>query len=419
MKISLKNASLPMVAVALASSQALADHPEGAHIDATGQAQARWYLSDSTTTATPYLRTEELNVNLAINAAKDHTFAGIEFESIMNNHARPSAEYSTNDKFFMGFRRYFVGVDFGFVKATAGNEQNTGFYQFKELAGAVYTVSGITNNLYWFDDGIEAVRAPGLTFEAPVAGWTLGLNLGAIGDQGTSNVYNVTASGEVAGTKLRVGYVSGSEQETIDATTKTVGLSDVAGYRVAADSKIADVNLGLEYVSSTSNSYQGAADGTKVGAYKKATGATDSKATNSWASVHADSSLAMGENALVYAIDYKMATENQTTAKQKYDVNGFGLNVGYKMANFHKGASLTSGVALKNATQKDNVSANTTFEDNSVSRFEVYTKYKLEGFSTGLTLRNDTAKGKLYKKSSDGSATNKATKLYASVGYNF
>lgn len=419
MKISLKKVSLPMVAVALASGHALASHPEGAHLDASGQVQARWNLMNSQTTANPYLNTEELNVQLAINATKGHTFAGLEFESIMNNHGKLSTEYSQNDKFFMGFKRYFVGADFEFVKVTAGNEQNTGLYQFKELAGNVYTASGITNNLYWFDDGLETVRAPGITFAVPVAGWNVGLNLGALGDQGTSNAYNVTVGGEVAGAKIDLGYVTASKQETIDTTARTVVLTDITGLRFATSAKVADFNLGLEYVSDSSNSYAGAADGTKVGAYKKATGATDSKVANTWAAVHVDSSLPMGDNAVVYSLDYKMASENQSTAKVKSDVNGLGVNVGYKLANVMKGGSLTSGVAYKSATQKDDVSANSTFEDQSVSRLEVYSKYKFEGFTTGLTYRADTAKGKVYKKSSDGSATDKASKLFASIGYNF
>ena len=428
MKIRLKKSlSLPLVAVALASSTgAMAD--EGAKLSATGAVEARWYLMSSQTKAMPALKRVELNFQFAINAVNDHTFAGLVFQDAGKRHGTNDSEAITTtnaDKeevSLLALYKYFAGVDFGVAKVTIGNKQNTGFYDAENEA-----FSTSTNNLYWFDDGVEALEAGGITFEAPVNGWNLGLNIGTVDLQGRSNAYGFFVNGEVAGAKVEFSTASTKGALTQKAdTTVTPALNneitDRADTRLAASAPVGPVTVGLEVVTSKASTFDAQADGTNVGSFKKAAVPNERKDQNNWAALSVSGSQPMGADAVVYTVDYKMATEKTEagTAKAKYDLNGASLNVGYKLADIYKGGSLTPGLAVKTATFKDDVSATDTFEDLSVQRTELYAKYAYGNFYTTFVYRMDNAKGEIFVKSSDGTEkTKKASSAFVKMGYSF
>jgi hypothetical protein len=431
MKIRLKKSlSLPLVAVALASSTgAMAD--DGAKLSATGEVEARWYLMESTTKATPRLKREELNFQFAINAVKDHTFAGMVFQDAGQRHGKNDGEavidsnVDGEDVSVVSLYKYFAGVDFGVVKVTIGNKQNTGFYDAENGPFAGISKS----DFYWFDDGLEAFESAGITFEAPVNGWNLGLNIGSYSRDGRSNAYGLFVNGEVAGTKVELSTASTKgalivEEAAATATTQQVipVLADRADTRLAVSAPVGPVTVGLEYVMSKMTTFNAEDDGTKVEAYKKATtNPNETVNQNNWAALSVSGSQPMGADAVVYKLDYKMATQKLEPAagKLKYDLNGVGLNVGYKMADMFKGGSLTPGVAVKTATFKDDVSATDTFEDLSSQRTELYAKYAYGNFYTTFVYRMDNAKGENFVKASDGAKTKKASSAFVKMGYSF
>lgn len=427
MKIRLKKSlSLPLVAVALASSAgAMAD--EGAKLSATGKVEARWYLMESTTKATPRLKREELNFQFAINAVKDHTFAGMVFQDAGQRHGINDSEAITTkneekeDVSLIALYKYFAGVDFGVVKVTIGNKQNTGFYDAKNDH-----FKDSKSNFYWFDDGVEAFESGGITFEAPVNGWNLGLNVGSYSRDGRSNAYGLFVNGEVAGTKVELSTASTKGALVAEADTTTTPatpavIADRADTRLAVSAPVGPVTVGLEYVMSKMSTVAAEPDAPKVGAYKKTAGATEQKDQNNWAALSVSGSQPMGADAVVYTVDYKMATEKTEagTAKAKYDLNGASLNVGYKLADMYRGGSLTPGLVVKTSTFKDDVSATDTFEDLSVQRTELYAKYAYGSFYTTFVYRMDNAKGEGFKKASDGAATKKASSAFVKMGYSF
>ena len=128
---------------------------------------------------------------------------------------------------------------------------------------------------------------------------------------------------------------------------------------------------------------------------------------------------------MVYGLDYKMATEDQTTAKAKYDLSGFGLDVGYKMADMYKGGSFTPGLKVKNSTQKADLpeadkAKEDGYADESLQRIELYGKYAYESFSTSLVYRMDTAKGEVFTDAKDiAKKTKKASSAFVKLAYNF
>jgi hypothetical protein len=435
MKIRLKKSlSLPLVAVALASSTgAMAD--DGAKLSATGAVEARWYLMSSQTKAMPALKREELNFQLAINAVKDHTFAGLVFQDAGQRHGKNDGEavFAANEDkesvSLVSLYKYFAGVDFGVVKVTIGNKQNTGFYDAVDndpLTDGGFSTS--KSDFYWFDDGVEALESGGITFEAPVNGWNLGLNIGTVDQKGRSNAYGVFVNGEVAGAKVELSTASTKgalvvEEAAATATTAAVTpvIADRADTRLAASAPVGPVTVGLEYVMSKASTFDAQPDGTNVGLYKKAAVPNEQKDQNNWAALSVSGSQPMGSDAVVYKVDYKMATQKVEagTTKMKYDLNGVGLNVGYKMADMFKGGSLTPGVAVKTATFKDDVSASDTFEDLSSQRTELYAKYAFGNFYTTFVYRMDNAKGENFVKASDGAKTKKASSAFVKMGYSF
>ncbi|MEI8026633.1 MAG: hypothetical protein WCI18_09815 [Pseudomonadota bacterium] len=431
MKIRLKKSlSLPLVAVALASTQALAAD-EGAKLSATGAVEARWYLLSSKTKASPYARTEELNVNLAINAVKDHTFAGVVFESLDNHHAKPDTDgvYSKRTSgeavTLVNLYKYFVGVDFGMVKITAGNKQGSGIYTPDYQATSESTASKAA--FYWFDDGFSEVEAPGITFEVPVSGWNIGVNFGALGDDGKTNAYGLTVKGEAGPAAIELSTTASKGAMKLDEATGKVPttLVDNSGSRLAVSAPVGPVKVGLEYITTKDESAALAADGTKIGAYKKADGAETTETNQSWTALKVSGAQPMGTNSVVYSVDYKMASEDQKTAKMKYDLSGFGLDVGYKMADMYKGGSVTPGIKVKNSTQKAdlpeaNAADETTFADQSLQRIEVYGKYTYEAFTGSLAYRMDTAKGEVFEDASNSAKkTKKASSAFVRLAYNF
>lgn len=428
MKIRLKKSlSLPLVAVALASSTgAMAD--DGAKLSATGEVEARWYLMNSQSKATPALRGEELNFQFAINAVKDHTFAGMVFQDAGKRHAISDTEAITTtnadgeEVSLLALYKYFAGIDFGVVKVTIGNKQNTGFYDAENGA-----FMGSKNDFYWFDDGVEALEAGGITFEAPVNGWNLGLNIGTIDLNGRSNAYGFFVNGEVAGAKVEFSTAStkGAYTQKADTTTtpaKTDQITDRADTRLAASAPVGPVTVGLEYVMSKASVFDAQADGTNVKAFKKAATPNEQKDQNNWAALSVSGSQPMGADAVVYKVDYKMAAETVETGgtKTKYNLNGASVNVGYKLADIYKGGSLTPGLVVKTATFKDDVSASDTFEDLSGQRTELYAKYAFGNFYTTLVYRMDNQKGENFVKASNGTEkTKKASSAFVKMGYSF
>ena len=437
MKIRLKKSlSLPLVAVALASTQAVAAD-EGAKLSATGAVEARWYLLNSKTKATPAARTEELNVNLAINAVKDHTFAGVVFETLAKHHGSTDFEIVTGTKMgsdtdgdgkpeagetvaLVNLYKFFVGVDFGVVKVTGGNKQATGFYSPDYDATSR---SSAARGFYWFDDGFSALESTGVTFEAPVAGWNIGLNFGSVGVDERTNAYGVFVKGEAGPAALEVS--TATVKGAVAATGTSPAQADRGDTRLAVSAPVGPVKVGLEYIMSKQESYAATQDGSKVGAYKKADGATANEVNETWTALTVSGAQPMGTNSVVYSVDYKMASEDQKTAKMKYDLSGFGVDVGYKMADMYKGGSVTPGIKVKNSTQKAdlpeaNTADETTFADESLQRIELYGKYTYEAFTGSLVYRMDTAKGEVFDDSSDSAKkSKKASSAFVKLAYNF
>lgn len=435
MKIRLKKSlSLPLVAVALASTQAVAAD-EGAKLSATGAVEARWYLLNSKTKATPAANTEELNVNLAINAVKDHTFAGVVFETLNKHHGRndfdgvfakkgDSATPANEEVALVDLYKYFVGVDFGAVKVTGGNKQDLGVYLPDYQATSASTAS---TGFYWFDDGFSVLESAGITFDVPVSGWNIGLNFGSASDNGKTNVYGLSVKGEAGPAAIELSTASGKEGTfESDSTTKVpAALVDWASTRLAVSAPVGPVKVGVEYILTSSKAYAAVQDGTKVGAWKKADGAVETEQKDSWTALTVSGAQPMGTNSVVYSVDYKMASEDQKTAKMKYDLSGFGVDVGYKMADMYKGGSVTPGIKVKNSTQKAdlpeaNTADETTFADQSLQRIELYGKYTYEAFTGSLVYRMDTAKGEVFADSSDSAKkSKKASSAFVKLAYNF
>ena len=439
MKIRLKKSlSLPLVAVALASTQAVAAD-EGAKLTATGAVEARWYLLNSKTKATPIANGEEVNVNLAINAVKDHTFAGVVFETLDKHHGKDDFEgvfanrtgsAGKNDGEsvpLVNLYKYFVGVDFGMIKITGGNKQATGFYSPDYQATSL---SKASTGFYWFDDGFSVYESSGVTVEAPVSGWNIGLNFGAVGEDGRTNAYGFMVKGEAgpAAIEVSAASVKGAALK-IDETTKIAGkIADASTTRLAVSAPVGPVKVGFEYIASKSEDSDAQVDGDKIGAYKKAETPNSNEVGQAWTALTVSGAQPMGTNSVVYSVDYKMASEDQKTAKSKYDLSGYGVNVGYKMADMYKGGSITPGIVFKNSTQKaDLPEADKTKEDafanESLQRVELYGKYSYESFSASLVYRMDTAKGDVFPDSSDikkGQAgTKKASSAFVKLAYNF
>jgi len=435
MKIRLKKSlSLPLVAVALASTQAVAAD-EGAKLSATGAVEARWYLLNSKTKATPFANTEELNVNLAINAVKDHTFAGVVFESLNKHHGKndfdgvfakkgDNATPKNEEVSLVYLHKYFVGVDFGTVKVTGGNKQALGVYLPDYQATSASTAK---TGFYWFDDGFSVLERAGITFDVPVSGWNIGLNFGSASEDGKTNVYGLSVKGEAGPAAIELSTASGKEGtfNTDEKTQVPAALIDWASTRLAVSAPVGPVKVGVEYISTGSKAYATVQDGTKVGAWKKADGAVETEQKNSWTALTVSGSQPVGSDAVVYAVDYKMASEDNKTDKEKFDLSGYGVDVGYKMADMYKGGAVTPGIKFKNSTQKADLpdaakDAEETFADQSLQRVELYGKYTYASFTGSLVYRMDTAKGEVFDDSSNSAKkTKKASSAFVKLAYNF
>jgi hypothetical protein len=204
-----------------------------------------------------------------------------------------------------------------------------------------------------------------------------------------------------------------------------VGPISPVGPVTVESAPVGPVKLGLEYITAKAESSDADKDGTKIGAFKKAEVPNTLEFNDTWTALTVSGAQPVGADSIVYALDYKMTTEDIKSAKNKFDLSGYGVDVGYKMADMYKGGAVTPGIKFKNSTQKADLpdaakDAEETFADQSLQRVELYGKYTYASFTGSLVYRMDTAKGEVFDDSSNSAKkTKKASSAFVKLAYNF